>query len=145
METYKMVCKHCRSDNITQTCDGRWNFERQSWILSDTWNNYYCHECDGEAKVEKIKETCRTTEGTKSITITWDTSDVQEVRPDLTDDQAWEVLCLAKSEHDANIGISWDTLDYWADYLYPVDNDAVEHDAEIDQAALDHEAKTNRS
>jgi hypothetical protein len=81
----------------------------------------------------------------RSITITWDTSDVQEVRPDLTDDQAWEVLCLAKAEHDANIGINWDILDYWAAYLYPVDYDAVEHDAEIDQDALDHEARTNCS
>jgi hypothetical protein len=56
MKAYRMVCKHCKSEGITQTCDARWDFEKQAWLISDTWNNYYCHECDGETKVEKSEE-----------------------------------------------------------------------------------------
>jgi len=55
----------------------------------------------------------------RTIEIVWSTEDVQEVRPDLDDDQAYNVLLLAERKHDANIGISWQTLEIWADYLYP--------------------------
>ena len=36
---------------------------------------------------------------------------MQEVRPDLTDDQAREVLRLVMKTHDANLGVSWETLE----------------------------------
>jgi len=62
----------------------------------------------------------------RSISIVWSTEDVQEVRPDLNEDQAYEVLIMAKKEHDANYGICWDTLQSWADYLYPEPDDEEE-------------------
>jgi hypothetical protein len=40
---------------------------------------------------------------------------VQEIAPDLTDDQVREVLRRAKHYHDATIGISWDVLAFHAD------------------------------
>ena len=55
----------------------------------------------------------------KTIEIVWSTEDVQEVRPDLDEEQAYQVLLLAERRHDANDGISWQTLEIWADYLYP--------------------------
>lgn len=55
----------------------------------------------------------------RTISIAWGTDDVQEVRPDLSEEQAYEVLIMAEKEHDANYGICWDTLRSWADYLYP--------------------------
>lgn len=55
----------------------------------------------------------------KSIIIEWDTSDVQEVRPDLSEDQAYQVLLTAKKEHDATTGINWDVLEGWANFLFP--------------------------
>lgn len=55
MTKYKMVCRHCQSEDVTQVCDARWNFDRQKWEVSDTWNNYYCHECDGEANINKLE------------------------------------------------------------------------------------------
>jgi hypothetical protein len=56
----------------------------------------------------------------KSISIVWHVSDVQEIRPDLTDGQAYEVLIHAKRNHNAEMGINWDTLEFGADYLYPL-------------------------
>lgn len=53
------------------------------------------------------------------IAVEWCVDDVLVDRPDLTQDQAWHVLETAYFEHDADSGINWDVLKYWADYLYP--------------------------
>lgn len=58
----------------------------------------------------------------KHVAIIWSVVDVQSVRPDLTDEQALEVLKNVKSKHDADIGVNWDTLRIVADNLYPKDN-----------------------
>lgn len=55
----------------------------------------------------------------KQIADVWGTGDVQSVRPDLTDDQAWEVLQKVERNHDANFGINWEVLECQADALYP--------------------------
>lgn len=52
------------------------------------------------------------------VAVIWCIDDVQEVRPDLTDEQAWEVLQAARRYHDANIGINWDVLSCHADMLF---------------------------
>jgi regulator of sigma D len=54
----------------------------------------------------------------QQIIIVWDTSDVQEIRPDLTAEQAWEVLKMVEKHHDASCGISWCSLDFWAEELF---------------------------
>jgi len=53
------------------------------------------------------------------IAIIWSIEDVQSIRQDLTDEQAMEVLQLVEKRHDASIGISWDTIEYMAEELYP--------------------------
>jgi hypothetical protein len=45
--------------------------------------------------------------------------DVLNQRPDLTEDQACEVLALIAHNFDANIGINWDVIDSAAHYLFP--------------------------
>ena len=55
----------------------------------------------------------------RQIAIIWGIEDVQKNRPDLTDEQAFEVLEQVVNKHDADIGISWDTLKAWANELYP--------------------------
>jgi hypothetical protein len=57
---------------------------------------------------------------TRQVAIVWSIEDVQQVRPDLNDDQCMEVLGAVVDKHDACIGVSWDTLEVWADYCYPV-------------------------
>jgi hypothetical protein len=65
--------------------------------------------------------------GHRKIAIVWCIEDVQDVRPDLTDEQAWEVLRQVKRNHDAGIGINWYTLEWNAEDLF---GDAPETDAE---------------
>ena len=55
----------------------------------------------------------------RMIGVVWCIEDVKEVRPDLTDDQAWEVLQEVERKHNAEIGISWFTLQVFADELFP--------------------------
>jgi hypothetical protein len=40
----------------------------------------------------------------------WCVDDVKAERPDLSDDQCWELLQAIKQEHDANIGINWSVI-----------------------------------
>ena len=56
--------------------------------------------------------------GRRKIAAIWCIEDVQAVRPDLTDDQAWEVLQEAQRKQDATMGISWDTLEILAEDLF---------------------------
>jgi hypothetical protein len=46
----------------------------------------------------------------QQIAAIWSIEDVQGIRPDLTIDQAWEVLQEVGRKHDAEWGISWTTL-----------------------------------
>lgn len=52
------------------------------------------------------------------IDIRWTTDDVAAVRPDLTEEQAADVLAYVLDNHDANLGVTWDTLSYAADVLF---------------------------
>ena len=49
----------------------------------------------------------------------WLAEDVLNVRPDLTREQAQQVLAAAERHHDANIGINWDFLEFHANLLFP--------------------------
>jgi len=53
------------------------------------------------------------------IAIVWEVEDVQTLRPDLSDDQAWQVLEQAERRHDAGIGINWDVLEMHAETVFP--------------------------
>ncbi len=54
----------------------------------------------------------------RQIAIIWSTDDVLAVRPDLTPDQAWEILQASQHNHDANFGVTWQSLEATADALY---------------------------
>jgi len=45
--------------------------------------------------------------------------DVMSMRPDLSEEQARQVIDLAAKRFDASIGICWDILEYWTDELFP--------------------------
>ena len=47
----------------------------------------------------------------------WHIEDVQSVAEDLSDDEAREVLRIMDRKSDANIGINWDSIDAWADWV----------------------------
>lgn len=58
-------------------------------------------------------------EETGTIVDEWHVDDVFNQRPDLTEDQAIEVLAFIAKKFDANIGINWDVIDSTANYLFP--------------------------
>lgn len=57
---------------------------------------------------------------TNSITVQWHIKDVQRVRRDLTDEQAFQVLQRVEDKHDARHGVNWQIIKLWADDLFPV-------------------------
>jgi hypothetical protein len=48
----------------------------------------------------------------------WGTEDVQQVRPDLNDDQAWQVLQIVDRRYDSEYGIVWSTIEVIAEELF---------------------------
>jgi hypothetical protein len=55
----------------------------------------------------------------RQVAVTWSIEDVQGVRPDLSDDQAWDVLQEAIDKHDAEYGFTWGFIEFMADELFP--------------------------
>lgn len=67
--------------------------------------------------------------GRKQVAAVWSVEDVQQLRPDLTDDQAWTVLRDVDRRHDAELGINWTTLEIIAEDLFgPAPETADEED-----------------
>ena len=56
---------------------------------------------------------------TNSIAIIWCIDDVKSIRSDLNDEECLDVLDRADQKHDASMGISFDTLHFHANYLFP--------------------------
>ena len=54
-----------------------------------------------------------------TIQISWSTDDILGERPDLSFEQAKEVLEALESNHDASIGINWDVINDTADNMFP--------------------------
>ena len=54
----------------------------------------------------------------RKIAAIWCIEDVKAIRPDLSDDQAWELLQQVSDRHDAENGITWTTLETSADDLF---------------------------
>ena len=52
------------------------------------------------------------------IAIIWSIADVLQVRPDLTPDQAWDVLIAVDLRQNYEYGVSWNTLQFWAEALF---------------------------
>jgi hypothetical protein len=61
----------------------------------------------------------------RQIAHIWSIEDVQGIRPDLDGDQAWEVLQNVNRHKDAELGITWLTLEMEAEHLF---GDAPETD-----------------
>ena len=62
----------------------------------------------------------------KMIAVVWGIDDVQCVRSDLTDDQAWEVLQLLERELSPEFNQSWDFVRNAAEQLFGPETDTNE-------------------
>lgn len=79
-----------------------------------------------EADLDTAISALESLERGDSIASVWHLEDVYSLETDdngdtiegaVTVDEAREVLRLSESEHDASIGINWDTLQHWLDYV----------------------------
>jgi hypothetical protein len=85
---------------------------------------------------------CFYDEQTKTLQDPWHVEDVKYQRPDLTEDQAIEVLAFVAKRFDASIGINWFVIDSAAEYLYP--EDEARKNNEDRRTALQHWEKCFR-
>jgi hypothetical protein len=65
------------------------------------------------------EEIYRLLESDEAFVIVWTVEDVRSVRPDLTEEQCFEVLDACDNRHDANIGMNWDVIRMHAEDLFP--------------------------
>jgi hypothetical protein len=71
----------------------------------------------------------------RKIAVIWCVEDVKRLRPDLTGEQAFEVLGQVRCKHDADLGISWTTLEIVADDLFPEPYESTASEEENGHAA----------
>jgi hypothetical protein len=62
-------------------------------------------------------------EKTDILIIKWNVEDVLNVRPDLNEEQAKEVLYALANDFDANIGVNWAVIEMMAEKEFPEGND----------------------
>ena len=55
----------------------------------------------------------------RTVNMEWTTDHVLEVRPDLTEDQAYRVLLIIKNDLDKNLSVNYDQLQGTADFYFP--------------------------
>jgi len=55
----------------------------------------------------------------RQIALIWSIEDVQDLRPDLTEEQCFQVLLDVEHHHDCDQGVCWETLRITADLLFP--------------------------
>lgn len=53
------------------------------------------------------------------VSIRWHVIDVHDTFEGLTDEEAADVLVAVRENHDANNGVTWDTLFYTAQSMFP--------------------------
>lgn len=110
--------RHCAVLDIAQLTDGDIAFGSNSW-RGDTFEPHLRVALANSRAAEAADpDTAPSRDADQEISITWSIEDVQSVRPDLSDEQAWEVLQAAKDGHEADIGINWSVLECHAEMLF---------------------------
>ena len=71
-----------------------------------------------QAILQDIKTQQEIVEDPDVMSVHWSIQDVQAERPDLSDDQARDVLAYVIDNHDANNGVNWEAINYAAYVLF---------------------------
>lgn len=75
-------------------------------------------EVSNEFEAEQLKRRFAMLTDPNYIAIWWGVEDVQEMRPDLDEEQARRVLKCLEHDHDASYGINWDSITDQAEYIF---------------------------
>lgn len=52
MNRVRKVCGTCGSERVTIDAWAAWDVDKQEWVLDDFFDAEYCHECEGETRIE---------------------------------------------------------------------------------------------
>jgi len=84
----------------------------EKYILGGEWENQYPQVIEYLlAEVKRLKKELAFY--TDNCTVVWMLDDVLSVDNTLSDEQASWVLERMEHKHDACLGISWDTIEFW--------------------------------
>lgn len=48
------VCSHCGGENVKWDAWAEWDFEAQQMVLSQSFSQAYCDDCDGETSTDEV-------------------------------------------------------------------------------------------
>jgi hypothetical protein len=49
------LCERCGSDLVTLDAWAEWNIELQEWVLGATYDQAFCHKCEGETHLVEVE------------------------------------------------------------------------------------------
>jgi hypothetical protein len=49
-----IACSHCISRNVRRDANAAWNVSTQRWELSALFDQGYCEDCGGEARLVEV-------------------------------------------------------------------------------------------
>lgn len=49
-------CPYCDSTNVKADAFAEWDNEKQEWVLSDTYDNKFCSDCERDIKAAVWKD-----------------------------------------------------------------------------------------
>ena len=52
MTKLRMICGTCGSEDVVKDAWAEWDEEAQQWVLRETFDAAYCHDCDASTEVE---------------------------------------------------------------------------------------------
>ena len=117
---------HCAVLDIAKLAAGDIAFASNSWRGDQYEPHLRAAKADGPPVEPPETDIHELLAERRLIGLLWGVEDVQEVRPDLSDDQCWQVLQQVDHHKDAELGINWQTLEFVAEQLF---GDAPETDS----------------
>lgn len=49
-----IVCGKCGSDQVSRDAWADWDVAKQAWVLGSVFDAGFCHNCEGEARLEEV-------------------------------------------------------------------------------------------
>jgi hypothetical protein len=49
------VCDQCGGNSVTRDAWAAWDVATQDWALGATFDYAYCHDCDGETRLQEVE------------------------------------------------------------------------------------------
>lgn len=109
---------HCAVLDLAKLASGDIAFGSNSW-RGDTYEPLLRAEATARLGTETLSfDIHDLLSARRQIAHIWGIEDVQSIRPDLSGEQAWEVLRDVDHHKDAELGITWLTLEMAAEHLY---------------------------